>query len=271
MSVREEPVPDGGGPRSDFIAHCSMDEAKVEELSAHDPRQSELLAVTGRMAAAIAHEISNPLAGIKNSFLLIRDAIPRDHPYHEYVGRIDREIDRIATIVRRMLELYGEDGESPSEFVLAEAMDEAIDPLQSFARERSVTLEANVDPPSSPVRLARARITRVMSSLVRNAIEASPKGESVTLWAEVDAARCVIRVADRGPGIAPELGDRVFEPFFATTDRGGDGGLGLGLPLSKTLVQAMDGELDYTSSAGRGTTFTITLPRFASQGESSRG
>jgi nitrogen-specific signal transduction histidine kinase len=83
---------------------------------------SEKLVATGRMAAWIAHEINNPLGGIKNSFLLVKDAIRSDHPHYSYVERIEREIDRIAAIVRRMFDLYSPDKTRSVEVSVNEAV-----------------------------------------------------------------------------------------------------------------------------------------------------
>ena len=71
------------------------------------------MAATGQMAARIAHEVNNPLAGIRNAFLLIKDAIPQSHPYYAYVGRIEREIDRITRIMRQMFGLFRPAPETP--------------------------------------------------------------------------------------------------------------------------------------------------------------
>jgi PAS domain S-box-containing protein len=223
--------------------------------------QSEQLASTGRMAARIAHEINNPLAGIKNSFLLVKDAVPVDYPYYRYVGAIEKEIDRIARIVSQMFDLYQPEQEQPQRFNLGETVEDVILMLEPMSRQRGVTV--NVRMPDFPLIVFQPEglVRQVLYNLISNAIEASPPEESVRVSTVPLAENVSIAVADHGRGISEEVASHLFEPFFTTKRAGAEEGVGLGLSVSRTLVELMGGSLSYQSKVGEGTVFRMVLPQ----------
>lgn len=234
--------------------------ANVEVTAIHAAqarlREVDKLAATGRMAASIAHEINNPLAGIKNAFLLLRDAVPEDHRYHRYVDLVDREINRITEIVRQMYELY-----RPVETVTAScdvnrAVGDVIALLESKCRARDIRVQWT--PVSGQLLVQSVRngaLRQILLNLLQNAVEASPQGGTVRLAAEQRDDEVVVTVSDEGPGIPPAIAERVWEPFFSTKQ-----GLGLGLPISQSLAAASGGTLTMESRPGTGTTARLVLP-----------
>ncbi|MDX9975364.1 MAG: GAF domain-containing sensor histidine kinase [FCB group bacterium] len=223
-------------------------------------RQEEKLAATGRMAARVAHEINNPLAGIKNAFLLLKDAIPADHKYAHYVPRVQKEIERIAGIMRQMLDLYQPDKEQDRPFPVEYTLREIVSFVEPAAQERDVRLELDIASADGQARLPDSSFRQIMYNLVQNAIDASPKGATVTIHVRVEGDVLKCRVTDQGVGISPDAKEYMFEPFFSTkVDRPGMG-LGLGLPVSKGLAEGLGGSLEFESGAGAGTVFTVTLP-----------
>ena len=221
---------------------------------------SEAHAATGRLAARIAHEINNPLAGIKNSFLLVKRAVPKDHPRYEYVALIEREIDRIALIVRRMFELYRDERQVPHKAQVVDCLREVLAISESSLREREISVELKAPDKPITAELPAGFLTQVILNLLRNAIDASVPHSTITLSASVGDGEMVVKVKDEGHGISDEDAPNVFEPFF-TTKRGPEpGGLGLGLAVSKSMVEAMGGSITFETCPGRGTTFTICLP-----------
>jgi signal transduction histidine kinase len=233
--------------------------ARIQELE-RQRSESEKLATTGRMAARIAHEINNPLAGIKNSFLLLKDAIPSTHQHYEYVGRIEREIDRIARIIRQMFDLYRQEQDEVRRFRADNAIHDVIALLEPSFREHGLTCEIDAEKAAAVVALPEGLLRQILYNVIQNAIEASPVGGVVKVAAAVADNAMNISIADQGPGISEEARGRIFEPFFTTKSKLPTGGLGLGLSVSKSLVESMRGTLAFETQIGAGTIFKITLP-----------
>jgi PAS domain S-box-containing protein len=248
----------GSEPR---ILSCERDvtERKAAEAAL---RNAEQFAAIGRMAARVAHEINNPLAGISNSFQLIKGAIPEAHPHHAYVGRIEKEIARIARIVRQMLDLYRPEKESPAEFLLDEVLRDVVSFLEITAKSRGVRISIESADPQLRLFVQEAWLRQILFNLVQNAVDASQASSGeIRIQTRVDAERVCILVEDHGGGIAPEVLPRLFEPFFTTKRNPNRPGLGLGLSVSRNLALAMGGEIQVESQSGVGSKFRIFLPR----------
>lgn len=234
--------------------------AKIQELE-RQRTESEKLTAAGRMAARIAHEINNPLAGIQSSFQLLKDAIPPTHRYYNYAGIIEREIERIANIIRQMYDLYRPEKETVRPFRLAQAINDILALLAATARERGVTIEADLSPADITITLSEGLLRQVLYNLLQNAIEASLPGQVVGIAATIQNQRFIVTITDQGIGIPEEFRSQVFEPFFTTKDtRQHIGGLGLGLSITNNIVEAMGGTIRFDSQVKHGTVFTVDLP-----------
>ncbi|GEM_PF-1783396 len=224
-------------------------------------RDMERLSAKGQMAAYIAHEINNPLAGIKNAFALLETAIPADHPHRHYADLIKREIDRIAGIIRTMYHVY----RPPSAEQGAVALQEVFQDIQSLLVPmlRTAGVRINLDLPDAGlrVRFNGGLLRQVIFNLAQNAVEASRRDGSVVLGGHRDGQGALITVQDEGSGIPPEWGDQVFHPGFSSKRDSGMSGLGLGLSTCKSIVESMGGTLDFTSPGpGAGCTFRVRVP-----------
>jgi PAS domain S-box-containing protein len=254
-------ISDAGEDSDGDCNSCRMAVTDISERKRMEQalRESEKLAATGRMAVRIAHEINNPLAGIKNAFLLVKDLVDREHPHYTYVELILGEIDRVASIIRKMFDLYGPEKKLrrlPVDGILRDV----VSLLAGTARVRGVAIEAECPESTVVAMLPVGHVNQVLFNVISNAVEASEPGGVVTVTLAEDRGAVVIRVCDEGPGIQPEISEHMFEPFFTTKGSEGTTGLGLGLAVSESMVQGMGGSITHTGNFPKGTVFTITLP-----------
>lgn len=236
-----------------------------EDITAHKRmelalRESEKLAAIGRLAARVAHEINNPLGGIQTAFKLVSGAVPEEHRHHHYVGKIEKEIARIARIVRQMLDLYKPDTEWPKEFRADETIQDLITLIEPDLCGRQIKFDLDLKQAREKVTLPEDMLRQILYNLILNAVEASPANGVIRITAGIVANRLQIAVADQGDGIPNEFGTRIFEPFFTTKQTSATGGAGLGLSVCKSLVEAMTGEITFTNQPGKGTEFRVSLP-----------
>jgi PAS domain S-box-containing protein len=223
-------------------------------------RQMEKLAALGQLAAGVAHEINNPLAGMRNAFELIKSDLPPDHAHFELLELIDREIDRISGITHQMYQLYRRNPQMPTDFAMDQIVGEVILLLENLARKHGVRLTREL--PSSPVKvkLPEGEVKQILYNILGNAIQASPPGEEVSVGIGWDSQEVAVRVMDHGPGIPAKIRDRIFDPFFSTKQADTQTGMGLGLSVSRSLIEAMGGRIELTSHPGRGSLFTAIFP-----------
>ncbi|PKL48076.1 MAG: hypothetical protein CVV39_04965 [Planctomycetes bacterium HGW-Planctomycetes-1] len=220
-------------------------------------QETEKLAGAGKLAAQIAHEINNPLAGIKNSFLLLKDAIPADYKYFEYVGRIEKEIDRVSNIVQQMFELYRPGTRPADKFDVREVIGDIIELLRAAGREKCIHIEISC-PDDIVATLPEALFRQVMYNLIQNAVQFSPPKGTIKIAASKTGSKLKIEVSDEGPGVDEKIRQKIFEPFFTTGTS--TSGLGLGLSITKDIINAMEGKIHFENRSPKGTVFTISIP-----------
>jgi signal transduction histidine kinase len=223
-------------------------------------RQMEKLVALGQLAAGVAHEINNPLAGMRNAFELIKSSLAPDHEHYELLGLVDKEFERISGITHQMYQLYKRAPQNPHEFTISQTVQEVIYLLASTAAKRHVKLNFEPSDELLKVILVEGEVKQILYNLVRNAIQAAPPGTEVTVNICHDAREIAVSVEDRGQGIPDNALSRIFDPFFSTKQGDTEGGMGLGLSVSQSLAEAMGGRIEVTSKPGKGTRFSAIFP-----------
>ena len=237
----------------------SKQNAKLQQLE-RQRNEIEKLATTGRMAALIAHDINNPLGGIQNSLLLLEDSISDANPYYKYIGRMKKELDRIACIVRHTYDLYRIDQTGANSFSISKCIEEVINLLESTWRSHGVRVEFADKRSLLTAVLPEVLFRQILYNVVQNAIEASSSGGAIKIHIISRQKYFDVTVQDFGSGISEEFTHKIFDQFFTTKNDGRNKHLGLGLSISKNIIESMHGSMSVSSKVGEGTTFRITLP-----------
>lgn len=232
---------------------------RIRQLEQHR-RQMEKLAALGQLAAGVAHEINNPLAGIRNAFELIKSEFPQTHQHFELLELVDREIERISSIVLQMYQLYGPSRHQPREFLFDQAITEVATLLDTVAQKQSVTLTTFCEHDGIPVFLPEGPVRQILYNLIHNAILAAPQKTDVSVELRRQGDQISVLVTDRGAGISDEILPRIFDPFFTTRTSIPGNGLGLGLSVSRNLIDSMGGAISVETTAGGGSCFTARFP-----------
>jgi PAS domain S-box-containing protein len=224
-------------------------------------REVETLSTMGRLAARVAHEINNPLAGIQNSFLLLRDAIPTSHRHYAYVGAMEREIARIANVTRQLYETYRPESDGNSPAGVRTVIGDAIALLTQVNRPSQVVIRSELDRLPTEVAIPESVLRQSVYNLVQNAVEASPAGGTVTVRAEAQNGTFELRVRDEGAGIPDAIRPVLFQPFVSTKGREvTTSGMGIGLSLVHRSLQAVGGSIEIIDLPEGGTEFVVRMP-----------
>ena len=235
---------------------------KTEELQdAHEKMLVvEKMASLGKLAATVAHEINNPLAGIGTYARLLRKAKGHNPRAERALAMIEEEAKRCGRIVRNLLLFSRDQGACFSEVKLAEIIDRDVMLVHHAADLGEVEIVIDIPEDLPPIHADRGQLQQLLLVLVMNAIEAMPNGGTLTIRARREPdGEIVLTVADTGCGIPPEQRAAVFEPFFTTKEEGR--GVGLGLAVAYGIVERHGGRIELESEVDRGTTFTIHLPQ----------
>jgi two-component system, sporulation sensor kinase C len=223
--------------------------------------QMEKLAALGQLAAGVAHEINNPLAGMRNAFELIKSGLSPGDEHYDLLELIDREFDRIGGIIHQMYQLYRRGPQRPATFAMDRIVGEVAYLLESVSTRRQVALHCEVPAAPVEVRLVEGEVKQILYNVIRNAIQASPQSSEVRVEIRKAEHAVLVHVADQGPGISPDVLTRIFDPFFSTKQGESQSGMGLGLSVSRSLIEAMGGRIEVQTAAGRGSRFTLVFPR----------
>lgn len=235
---------------------AESERVEAEHLQRDSLERADRLNSLGMLAAGMAHEINNPLQGMLSHIHGVKRSLPKDFQGREGIEMVERGIETIANLVRRLLALGTQDpmGELA---VSDEAIDFVTVLLESQLKRAKVKLIIEKKQPGKTLAMARRELIQVLLNLVINAKDAMPQGGRITIVSDAEDGRAVIRISDTGPGIRPDILGKIFTPFFTTK---GTKGTGLGLSVAESLVRSCGGEIAVDSKAGQGTTFTLKIP-----------
>jgi signal transduction histidine kinase len=229
---------------------------EIQRLHRTQMSRAEHLATLGELAAGLAHEIRNPLAGIAGVIEVIGRDLPESSPARAVLKEVRHEVQHINRIVSDLLETARP--KSP-EFRFAD-LNATAEHAVMFARQQSlakpIKIELRRDDDLPLVEHDTGQIHQVLLNLLLNAIQAVDGHGAVTLAVGSRDGYATISVSDTGRGIAPEHLPNIFRPFFTTKGHG----TGLGLSLARRIVEDHSGRIEVSSAVGSGSTFTVMLP-----------
>ena len=222
-----------------------------------DVRKQERQAMFGRIAAGLVHDLSHPIQNIGNSCKLIVKMF-EDLEYRE---TFKRTVEREMVIIKRVLDdLRNIARPIPLErfpVEITRSVDEAVESMQQHAETAGVTLQLERGPEPAFIEGDVFALGRVYRNLILNAIQATAPGGLISVQIEQRPDRVLVRIQDTGCGIPQDRLAAIFEDFVTTKRRG----LGLGLAISRKIVEQLGGEISVTSEVGKGTTFVLDFPR----------
>jgi len=222
---------------------------------------AERMATVGRLSLKVAHEVRNPIAAIELNAEILQDIV------RAQTGKEGDEAVALVTAIRDQVtaldgltEEYLAFARFPKPHFEEESINHLLGELADFVRPLAVrqglTLKVELDPEIPLMEIDRTLLRQAILNLVKNGMEALSHGGALTIASRLRGEQVEIAVADTGPGISQEVGDRLFEPFFTTKPQG----TGLGLSIARQIIDEHGGELAWSSRPGAGTTFTIRAP-----------
>lgn len=220
-------------------------------------RRSEKLSTLGEMAAVLAHEIRNPLGSIRGTAEILKDDFKPGDPKYEFIEIQIKETERLNRVVEDFLHMAKPQPADVRHCPVQEELELITTLVANMARERHVHLELR-PPASSLIILADGeKLRQAFLNIIINALQATKPGGSVIIETKIcDDGLCAIQFSDSGIGLDAETKKRIFEPFFTTKSDG----TGLGLVITKKIIESHGGTLLVESEIGHGTTVTVRLP-----------
>jgi two-component system nitrogen regulation sensor histidine kinase GlnL len=265
VSATASPLQNGYG---NFLGHILLLRNLIyrKELE-EDRKRADRLAMMGTLAAGLAHEIRNPLGGIKGAAQMLRRNFDKDSPLIEYTNIMIREVDRVDQLIEQLLDLS-----QPAELNLApvnihEVLDEVLLVEDQTVERQNKTVTKRFDPSLPAIRGDKAQLTQVFLNLIKNAFQAMVEPGTLTITTRVEtdfhirdqsAGRSKliwVDVEDQGTGIKEDDLPHIFSPYFTTKNNG----TGLGLAICYRIIKEHGGLIRVESAVGKGTIVRISL------------
>lgn len=217
--------------------------------------QSEKLAAMGYLSAGMAHEIRNPLNSISLFIQLMRQTTS-DPDQLEHQGKILKEVDRIDSIIRKLLDSSRRTRVISSNVQINQVIDNVIESFSPQIETRKILVDRQYHCPASPITADPAELEQIFVNLFLNSLDAMGCGGRLVIDIHEKAGRVIVRVGDSGTGIKEEILPSIFDPFFSTKSRG----TGMGLPVAQRIARMYEGSMEVECSSPYGTTFRLEFP-----------
>ena len=219
-----------------------------------------------KLSASIAHEIRNPITAAKSLVQQMGEE-PRSPENVEYAQVALSELERVERSVSHLLRFARDEEMRPQEVLLSDVLDSALETFRERAERECVSVTRSFDS-AGAIRGDVEKLRRVAINLIGNAIDAlverdvADRSVEIALGENLAGTEVWFRIRDNGPGIESEVANRIFDPFYTSKQSG----TGLGLPITKKLVEAHGGEIELITDVGQGTEFVVTFPKEGSGG-----
>lgn len=218
---------------------------------------SERLAALGEMSAKVAHEINNPLGIIKNYILLVKKSVSNNETALGHTEILSQEIDRIARIVKELLDFHRPKGLEYQSLDVARVLSDVLLLMERQIESKRIRLVKRFEPDCPRIEGSPESLKQVFLNVIINALDVMNKGGTLEVTVSREEDDIFIQFSDTGPGIPPEVIPRIFEPFFTTKDPGK--GTGLGLSVCYGIIKQHGGSISYRNTDNGGC-FEIRLP-----------
>jgi PAS domain S-box-containing protein len=248
---------------------CAAIDITERKQAAQALIQSEKLASVGRMASTIAHEINNPLEAIGNAIYLAATDPGSSSKIREYLEMATHELDRVTHITKQTLAFHRETVK-PTPIHLSESIDDLLRLFTPRLKSRGIAVEKHYEP-APRIIATRAEVQQIVANLLSNSMDATPKHGRIIIHISGspvagESSGVRLTIADTGTGIPAESRDRIFEPFYTTKEVVGTG---LGLWVTRQIIEKHGGRIRLRSKVGQGTVFSVTFPNLAPAPEAS--
>lgn len=256
----DDEIADLGKAFQFMIASIKTRDEDLKECARRTVAEAERLAMIGQLAAGVAHEINNPLTGILIYCDLLLKNIPQDSPLRKNLEKINTEAMRCKTIVKGLLDFARQKEPEIEDSSINQIIDSTLALIKSQAMFLNIKINKDFNQSLPLIRIDPAQIQQVFMNIILNAAEAMNGQGNLTIRTNISEDKKYVEVSftDTGPGIPPEHMRKIFEPFFTTKEA--THGVGLGLAISKRIVENHNGEIEVKTELNKGTIFVVKLP-----------
>ncbi|MDT8068725.1 MAG: ATP-binding protein [Terriglobia bacterium] len=254
---RNDEIGDLGKDFNDMVRQLRESREEIQRLHRTQISRAEHLATLGELAAGLAHEIRNPLAGIAGVMDVIGRDLPKESPARSVLKDVRSEVVHINRIVSELLEIARPKQPEFRRADLNATAEHAVMFARDHAASRGVEIELTKDMEGIEIEHDAGQIHQVLLNLLLNGVQACDQGGKVVLQVAHTEDSVQLTVVDTGKGIPPEIIGNIFRPFFTTKGNG----TGLGLSLARRMVEGHGGRLEVSSWVGKGSRFVVSLPK----------